>query len=455
MMDFKTFFSETLRVADARARGQLQAHPLVQNGTFGVEIEFKVLGLPEKEWDHDALVNDLDGTTFEQDLQQKHGGEEGEDPETGESQYVSMSRKDWYRFFDQYIRTHKDEAVAAWMDNYKEKTDSHMWQGIKGFWKREAKRAIEGAGFRVYGDQASGQNWGVGEDGLDTDDSRPVIEVRSGIMTPKDFPALEQVLLGFQKLFRGYKSYVQVAGNTGLHVHVSNPAMNRPEGVDPFTRLASLASVDEDQIWDDQLPHDRSFERFALLNKQQDFSSYRDKGFHRGVIELVRYNMRPAGVPTSPTPRRFTNTVTTAELAAWTQGLERNAGVNVKSEHPTVEYRQLSSALLADPQGPAKVLDYIRYFMENTAGLSNKNQFRVQDGDDRVTFTRLPGGARVDFEKLGNDAQRFDRVPQAGDGAEDMRKFPRTARPDWMPGRYAPFGPASPGRRIRPPRPSA
>lgn len=443
MMDFKQFFYETLRVADARARTQLQGHPLVQNGTFGIEVEFKVLGLPEKEWDHDALVNDLDGTTFEDDLKQRHGGEQGEDPETGESQYVHMNRKEWYRFFDQYVRTHKEDAIAAWMDNYGDKTDTHMWRNIKGHWMKKARVIVDGAGFQVRGEQAQGASWGVGEDGLDTETSRPVIEVRSGIMTPNDFPALEQVLTGFQKMFRGYKSYVEVAGNTGLHVHVSNPAMNRPEGVDPFTRLASVASVDEDRIWDDQLPHDRAFERFALLNKQQDFSSYRDKGFHHYIAKLVEFKFAPKGGDGRAVPK-FTAHLTTAELAEFINGFERNVGVNVKSDKPTVEYRQLSSALLADPQGPAKVLDYIRYFMENTAGLSNKNQFSVEREGDynkvRVTFTRVPGGARVDFERRGGEdaEQPYRSVPQYGRPAEDMRKFPRTQRPDWLPGRNAP-----------------
>lgn len=428
MMQFKQFFYETLRVGDAHARGQLAAHPLVRQGTFGVEVEFKVLGLPPNAWDDQTLANGLQETPFEEELYQRHGGRDEEDQETGETVHVGMNRREWAKFFEEYVRTHKEEAIEAWMDHYGEKADSHMWRHIKGHWQAEARRAIEAAGFKVRGDQASGPTWGVGDDGLDSEESRPVVEVRSGIMTPADEGRLLQVLQGFQKMFQQNKAYVQAAGNTGLHVHVSNPAVNRGGSADPFSRLASLAGVDEDRIWDDMAPHDRAFERYALLNRQQDFSSYKDTGFHQMVLEYVKFRLKPKGA--GP---RFTANVTAAELAEFMSGFERNAGVNVKSEHPTVEYRQLSSALLTEPQGPRKVIDYIRYFSQNTAGLANKNQFSVKDGNERAVFTRLPGGARVDFQGRDDDEQSFPRVPQHGHPAADLRDHPADRRPPWMP----------------------
>lgn len=447
-------FLETLRVADAAARSRLQAHPLVREGTFGVEVEFVVTGMPTPQWDDDFLAASLEDTAFEHDLQQRHASTEGEDPDTGEVVTTTMSRREWNRFFESYVKSHKQEAVDAWMEEFGEDTENRGWSLMRGHWQRVVQKMIHDAGFPVSSGNSSGRRWGVGEDGLDTEDNKPVVEVRTGVLTAADVPGLEKVLVGFQRLFAANKSYLRVAGNTGLHVHVSNPAINRPGGPDPFTRLASIASVDEDRIWDDSAPHDRAFEKFAALNRQQDFSSYGDKGFHQMVIEWVWYRLNPDRTKVSSMPRgpaSFSVSVTADQLADFMSGFERNVGVNAKSRQPTVEYRQLSSAMLADPQGPARVIDYIRYFLENTASLSNKNQFSVKDDDTRVTFTRLRGGAKIDFQRRASSDDRFRRVAQAGDTADAMRSHPRDQAPPWQAGRFVPVARVAP-RGFQPPQ---
>jgi hypothetical protein len=432
MKNFKRYFYETLRVDDTNARSKLSKHPLVQNGTFGVEIEFKVLGMPVNNWDGRYLAYKLEGTDFEQKLRQQHGSVE--DYFHGHVETVKMTDREWKDFLEEYIRNNKEEAVDAWMEEYGDETDGNNWKPITTHWKSVCRQVIVDAGFQVGHDQARGSLWGVGEDGRDTEEQRPVVEIRTGIMTEKDIPAFEKVLLGIQKMIVQNKSYVHVAENTGIHVHVSNDAINKEDEPDPFTRLASIASVDEDKIWDDMASHDRSFERFSLLNRQQDFSSYKDKGFHRLVIEWVWMSLNPDRSKVSAAPKgptSFTVNVSSAQLAGFMNKFERNVGINTKSRQPTVEYRQLSSALLTEPKGPTKVIDYVRYFMQNTAGLSNKNQIVVKDDDDRVTFTRIQGGARIDFQKRASSDDRFSTVPQSGDKTDVLRGFPPAKVPPW------------------------
>lgn len=449
MMHFKQYFYETLRMTDTNARNKLQAHPLVQQGTFGVEIEFIVMGMPVSEWNTDLLISDLGVTDFERKLHRMYAS-----TDSGNLKTVNvMSSKEWNQFFDKYISTHKQDAVNAWMEEFEERTDNFGWSQIRKYWKGVVKKMIQDVGFPVIDGNSSGKKWGVGDDGMDSDNNKPVVEIRTGILTAADEPRLEQVLLGLQQLFKANKSYLRVAGNTGLHVHVSNPAINRSEGADPFTRLASISSVDEDKIWDDLARHDRAFERFSALNRQQDFSSHSDKGFHQMVIDQIWHRLNPDRSVVHRNPRgpvSFTVNLNMRDLEDFVQGFDRNVGINARSRQPTVEYRQLSSAMLTDPQGPQKVIDYIRYFLENTAGLSNKNQFVIKDEDVRVTFTRIQGGARIDFQKRASSDDRFSRVPHAGDKADSLRNFPKDNAPPWQAERFAPVA-KMPQRLIQPP----
>ncbi len=426
-MHFKQYFYETLRVDDAVARSQLRNHPLVRQGTFGVEIEFIVTGMPSSQWGTNYLVDALEDTSFEQELYQKYGYIE--DHQDGRTETVQISDREWRKFFKKYIADNREEALEAFqdrMEDFWERDDQHGINIMTSYWKNVVEEMIQKAGFKTRPDEAQGETWGVGDDGTDSEEGKPVVEIRTGIMTEQDMPRFERVLIGFQQLFSRNKSYLRVAGNTGLHVHISNPAINLPGGPDPFTRLASIASLDEEKIWDDLAPHDRSFERFSALNRQQDFSNYSDKGFHQMIIEWVWFRLNPDRSKVSASPRgaaNFSVNVTSKQLSDFMGGFDRNVGVNTRSRQPTVEYRQLSSVMLTDPQGPQKVIDYIRYFLENTAGLSNKNQFVIKNEDTRVVFTRLQGGAKIDFQKRESSDSRFSRVRQTGDTADSMRKL--------------------------------
>ena len=97
--------------------------------------------------------------------------------------------------------------------------------------------------------------------------------------------------------------------------------------------------------------------------------------------------------------------------------IDRNAGVNVKSEHPTIEYRYLSSALLTKEEGPDKIVDYIKYFIQHAASQSNKNRIVINGDYERVVLTRVPNGVRVDYQRSERDYEtdkdRFKRIPQS------------------------------------------
>lgn len=434
-MHFKQYFYETLRMDDARARSMLRQHPLVQQGTFGVEIEFIALGIPYEAWDNKFIMKMLLKSKYADDLFKQYG--RIETYHNGRAEYEPMSSSEWSEFLKGYIIDHKKEVIQSCLAELGHMTESNQFvDSVIKYWKDIVKKIIQNVGFGVRDGLSNGTTWGVGDDGFDSEDKKPVIEIRTGILSQEDMSGLEKVLIELRNLFKTNAEYLRLAGNTGLHVHVSNPAINQSGGPDPFTRLASIASIDEDKIWNDMAPHDRAFERFAVLNRQQDFSNYNDRGLHQMVIKLAS-DLNPDKNKQNKGPVHFSVNVSSQELSQFIYGIDRNVGINTRSRQPTVEYRQLSSALLMDQNGPQKVLDYIRYFLENTAGLSNKNQFVIKDENIRVVFTRIQGGAKIDFQRRSAEDDRFSSVSQTGNKTDQLRNFSSDQTPPWQTNRIA------------------
>ena len=98
--------------------------------------------------------------------------------------------------------------------------------------------------------------------------------------------------------------------------------------------------------------------------------------------------------------------------------LSRDAGVNVKSRQPTIEYRYLSSNMLMDSNGAKNVIDYIQYFMQHAASRTNKNRIVINGNNERIILTRVPRGVRMDYQVQGRgrnyEKLSYQRVPQTG-----------------------------------------
>ncbi len=384
-------------------RKVLESHPLVKKSKFGIEIEFKAFsaplkGLPPKETDQEF--------------------------------------KDYFPERDLPKELWDYDSEELWQDS----TIPLYDRIISGYWIDKTIFLINELGFKAFADKNNGnETWAVGPDGKDSSDDVPIIEIRTPPLdnNPETFEKIKEFLYKLQKFLKENNKFLKVAGNTGLHIHVSNPkTIDRPfqydvAGIkygDPFTRLAAIIGVDENQIWNDMAIHDRDFEKFATMNKQQDFSGHR--GIYQQIITIIRQYL---GIQSTGRNQKATKIINLNELYKIVSSFERNAGVNVKSEHPTIEYRYLSSALLTKNDGPDKIIDYIQYFIQHAASQSNKNRIIINGDWERVVLTRVFNGVQIDYQQSEynskTDKEEYKRIPQPAVPNEDLTKIKNRTDP--------------------------
>jgi len=349
MGEFRQFM-EALRFDNQFALDQLGKHPLYQQSTFGMEVEFLA---------YNAAVED--------------------DPET---------------FFD----PRDDEGESIDPDDIAEEAEDRFFPQIQAICSKH--------GYHVFQDKNAGRDtFAFGADGSDATFMLPVLELRTCPL-----PVEEKELARFQAFLTSISEFVKAnhdearfMNNTGLHIHVSNPALAQ----DTFSKLSTLANVDEDKIWDDMATHDRDFERFALLNKHQNYEGFNAKGVHQKLVGMFAYGNAT---------KYWTDATLKKEITA---RIGRNIGVNATTEQPTVEYRYLSSAILGEKTGPQKVIDYIKYFAKQAVSRTAKTQFAIHDDDDnKVVFTRQKDGMiRIDYI-----TDKETKVAQPGWKAADLRQ---------------------------------
>ena len=356
------------------SRKNLEQHPLFQKSTFGLEIEFKAMSAP------------LDNL-----------------PDKEDSQAEVPEELSYYDSEDQWANP---DMVAP------------FYRIIVGYWTEKAIEVVNKSGFRAFEDKQSGETtFSVSNDGFDSD-SDPVIEIRTCPLNndSKTIEKIRNFLINLQSFLKTNKQFIMPTGNTGIHIHVSNPKiLDQNHEPDPFTRLASICNTDEPQIWSDMAIHDRDFEHWARLNKMQDYSG--EEGVHQHIIDLMRpYDRKPK-----------TEIISIKQLRSIVSNIDRNSGINVRSEQPTVEYRYLSSAMLLQHDGPDKVIDYINYFMQHAAAQTNKNRITINGNGERIVLTRVPNGVRMDYQTIqrdydDRDTEKYASVPQSGLPNNDLIK---------------------------------
>lgn len=348
-------FIEALKVNDANLK-HLQNHPLTQSSKFGVEIEIITADIPDKDFSPLLLYYGLLDTELHKEADMEF--EEG------------MSDKD----FMNYINDNQKKALEAYREQikkYESNDNDSFLNGIIRYWSKKFMKAIEGSGYEILpGKQSHGKIWAIGDDGRDQEFGLPLMEIRTGIISydPQNINQFKNALKAIKNVFLENQKYLMVTGSTGIHIHVSNPMTN-----DYFTRLSAISHVDEDHIWNSQVKYDRNFERYANLNKGQDF--YNQKGAHDEIYNVFQ-KYKGKIIPKN-------------EFEKLVKHIGRNNGVNVTSEHPTVEYRYFTSALLMEGDGEDKIIKYIDYLVKNTAAHSNKSQIKIKNSyDDVLIFAR-------------------------------------------------------------------
>jgi hypothetical protein len=430
MKGFRTFF-EALKFNDPKA-ANLQHHPFVRNATFGVEIELLAVAAPFDEMRPEWLAKALEESDFEKEFIKAY-------------QHNNPDYEFDDRDFINYIRMNKKAAwEALWnqIENYEymgSKNDTVYRSTMISFWGKKVSQIITQAGFRIYpGKEANSNIWAFGEDGDDSEFNLPVLEIRSAVLTQNDIPKLANVFHGIANLVKANPKTLMARGNTGFHIHVSNP-----NGIkDGFTRLAAAQTTDEDAIWDVSDRHDRAFERHAAMNKPQDFETRENGGAHGRIMVMLdrilsqnsrspqptsdfaaMFNFRPGEHPNQKP--ESTITISGEELTQYVMGLDRNAGINVTSEHPTVEYRYLSSMLIIE--NPQKAIEFIQYFINHTASMSNKDRIKFENDDARYVLTKMPHDT-VRIDKLNKSNHEQEWEDEMGRSLPSTYKYPRIPR---------------------------
>ena len=361
-------------MSDTNAMGQLDKHPMKEQSTFGVEIEFVA-------WDEEHARKKYD----EGQPGDFNFDEEGEDDE---------------RFVQYYNDIHD---------------------------------ICRKSGYSLDEGKAGSTTFGLGLDGKDIDYELPVIELRTCPLpaTQKEFDKFE-VFLNRIHVYVADNSKAKFTAHTGLHIHVSNPKLqgNVRDGDDILAKLSASVGVDEEQIWNDLASSDRNFGRFALLNHHEDFENVNHAGVHQ---KIVRTLSDENDHPTSRTysPQQLAKILDDGRIG-------RNIGTNFNSRNPTVEYRYLSSILLENYAGVQKVMQYIKYFVNQTLAQTNKNQVKLQYQNHTAIFTRLKGGyIRVDTstQEQDSDVDRYKpaNAPTPNINNADATKIDKYNRPEHMP----------------------
>lgn len=369
---------------------ELENNPLVLNSTFGVEIEFKAYSAP---------LNGLDKLS------------DGDDdvPE------------DLWNY----------DTDGLW-GNIKYQVPSFQ-RVVAGYWSHQAQSLIQSCSFRATVDrESSNELWAVGPDSLVSGDLRSsedkdiaIVEIRTGVLIYKrDLYDFKKFLRKLAHFINDNKQFLGVDGETGLHIHVSNPGFNKSKNdehdreMDSFARLATIVGIDEKKIWDDLVSIDRQFERHARL--QYTSNSYQ-LPYHDEIIKLflgedVHLQRKQKSKSWVMNRGYFDRVVSSLSI-----GHNRNTGINTQTEQPTVEYRYLSSAMLLNDGGADKVCEYIQYFVQHAASRANKNRITIKGEDgSAMIFTRVQNGIRIDYivredldqPKFGSDTRnRLWKIP--------------------------------------------
>ncbi len=225
--------------------------------------------------------------------------------------------------------------------------------------------------------------WTIGEDGLDSVYKMPVMEIRSGILSQYDLPKLRKFLSLLARYVNNNPKF-KVAGNTAIHIHVSNPALGSIAKPDAFARLSSIVGVDEKQITQDASQYNRPFDKFAKLTPTQ----------YQEVFDAICLKFHVS----VKTPHVV---ISNYQLAEAMSILSHFSGVNVEGKYNTTEYRHMPTTLLIEPGGVEKVIDYITYFTQHLSSRVNKSQFSIKSTKGTLTFTRQTNNQiRIDLNNV-------------------------------------------------------
>lgn len=411
-MNFKAFI-EALKFDDPRT--SLQNHPLAQNATFGLEIEFAAISPPEDEVREldifYALRNNKQFIEMVKaelhDPNKEHNDDDDDEPTEKEMIfYINSNKRECFRMI--YDLVEEGQFDPGMNDNqYQYLMLDHYYHYIS--------QDITKYGFKILkGAKAAEGIWAMGVDGYEPTYNVPLLEIRTSILTRKDLPQLSKVLHELAKSFKAYQKEILITGSTGIHVHIGNEKTN-----DSFTRLAIASQVDEDAIWDAEIRNDRNFERHALLNKQQNYSSWSDEGYH----SKIAYHLEALTKYQNP------KIISSQDFNKWVNDtLNRNAGVNPVSRQPTIEYRHLSTGTLV--KNPQQIIDFINYYIDHTAQMSNKDQFSFQtrNEDKKFILTKLPNQnvriQRIDKTTSQKNLPRSNEPMKSLDAQPTTRQIP-------------------------------
>lgn len=393
---------EALKFDDPRT--SLQNHPLAQNATFGLEIEFAAISPPEDEVSElDVYAALRNNKQFTDAVKAELNPDSEDDPTEKEMiYYINSNKRECFRMI--YDLVYNGEFDPGMNDNqYQSRMLDHYFHYIS--------QDITKYGFKIFkGQTAANGIWAMGVDGYEPNYNVPLLEIRTAILTRKDLPQLSKVLNELAKSFKAYNKEILITGNTGIHIHVGNEKTQ-----DSFTRLAVASQADEDAIWNAELRNDRDFERHARLNKQHDYSSWNDEGYHSQLTHQLE----------ALTKYQNPRIISAKDFDKWVkETVNRNAGINPNARQPTVEYRHLSTGTLV--KNPQQIINFINYYIDHTAQMSNKDQISFQSRDEKKKFilTKLPN-QNIRIQMIGKNTSQKN-LPRSGETMKSLDTPPTT-----------------------------
>lgn len=330
MLNFKSFiesvdFNKTKNIK----KGLKKYKP----GTFGVEIEFIV---EDSSNDELVLMLQNDRKVYKDFLDQL--------PKSPDD----LSEEDYNKFYNAFINSITPEIAA---DKY----------GLEGYENRSSINPLhdkidEYISFlssigakSVYGD-ATNDAFGIGPDS-------GYLEIRTPILTTKDFPIFKKLLDKLQE--------EKFSGDNSAHVHIG-----MPENTNGFDLIAMTTLADEKQVKIDA-GDGRNFDDWARLRSAN----------HQKLSSAIEKLIEP----------ELETIVDDEDVKHIAFNSSKFLGTNLKSfgRLGTVEFRYLSSQIVKNSN---KLLEWIQYYLILPNIAQSRKQIKIQGHlNDYYILTRMPG----------------------------------------------------------------
>lgn len=354
---------------DSVYRKDLKNHEFLKDITFGIEIEFALLG---------KKPNDFTEQDFDFLFRNRVA-------------YNVDNKQQCVEIFNELMKANRLNLVTKkdwWVNN------------LVKYWYGKFEVVFDLLNEPSVMDYSNKNIWSVTDDSYEQSFYYPIIELRSPVFTLNEMERFINILKRIVKFVKLNSDNIISTSKTGLHIHIGNKTFiqekgsNRKSFGDIFSRLTSLQYIDEKDIKN----HMDKYNRDDTFSKDIKY-------IQNEVVAKITENFKEK---TQIVP------ISKLESVFGREKFIRNAGVNISSYSPTIEHRYWSSAILLETNGVKKIVDTIYYLAENLASNINKTQLKFKSFD----------GNSVVLTKLNKESVRIDILDQ-----NEKRKIRRNSYP--------------------------